>query len=826
MAAAARSLPSLEVTTAADIMDLHSDDGLDFGDGDIDIELHSTGEINRQDDDLSLHDAGTDLDLDVQTAPADQDDFMVDNEDLIEEDELDYDVNVAVDAGRHSTADSGAGQLEPAVAPEEDLIDYSDDEEQPMWDGHNNTSIAGAAPADYSVPAERDSASPSAAQESSKALRVVNDSASADEYKEETSHSGDHFESDQPWQDEPQADPYAPDPNIEPDAVQHDDNEEHPWEHEHQLDADEEAVSQDRYANLDSQVTKDPSPVSGHNDASVDVHSEFDHQAQYEQRRQEILAHPVTVNYEGSELWLFKQHDYEESGDFLLEDESMASTQICNLFNACRTSLGPNITDDIEIGLRFDHLHNMELYQDSTPCAVLTLEELVSLYLQLHAHDGTTEPESFYVTLLFRPRVLSMFNELKKAVAEGTGYTALNNAINSGQTAFSARLAHDSPEQRYDWEDGEEEQESHEDEYHEEHREKNEEDHQESHDERQEVLNEEQHLEEDAKNAPQPHEQYPDNESSASRTDSVDNRVAAADDRTSPADSHKVEDVHEVSGFQPHAETTPAKESNYEEEDLIDYSDDEDQAEVTEVDQAPVDQPSSSSSTVQGDDTFFEQGKVQGSADHNDFPEDGGEDAYQYHGNVTGGLSAQYQESDRNNDDQVYGEGYNEGFDQAYEHDRFANADDFEGFPAHEEDQGDDENTNYYDNFGEQDVDQQVNFTLTAEGGEGGSLNAVEPTILNDGFNGDDLLDFDNADATADISPQDQVGGFSEDEIDYDDEDGAVGQAPVDASAAADPVAGSSSGLKNLSPQGQKRSIDDVGNDVGYATNPTGTLYP
>lgn len=122
MSTAAISAPHVEIT-APDKMDLHSDSGLDFGDVDIDLDLPSTGDL---DDDVSVRDAAQDADLDVHTVLGDHDDFMADNEDLIDEDIVDEDVEVDLDL---QSAEPTAPPESETVAVEEDLIDYSDDED-------------------------------------------------------------------------------------------------------------------------------------------------------------------------------------------------------------------------------------------------------------------------------------------------------------------------------------------------------------------------------------------------------------------------------------------------------------------------------------------------------------------------------------------------------------------------------------------------------------------------------------------------------------------------------------------------------------------------
>jgi len=76
MAAAAHTVPGLELSTVDD-MDLHSDDGgLDFNDGDIELDLDPPPS-HTQDDEMSMNDAASANGLDAENAHGEQDDFML-----------------------------------------------------------------------------------------------------------------------------------------------------------------------------------------------------------------------------------------------------------------------------------------------------------------------------------------------------------------------------------------------------------------------------------------------------------------------------------------------------------------------------------------------------------------------------------------------------------------------------------------------------------------------------------------------------------------------------------------------------------------------------
>jgi hypothetical protein len=134
--AATQIVPGLEVSAPDDDMDLHTDDGFDFGDGDIELDLDPAP--SAHDEDLSIHDALSDSGFDLETGATDQDDFMADHGDLIEEDIYDDDAgSVVMQALADDDAAAEATMLAP---PDEDLIDYSDDEGQQLQKIQSNVS--------------------------------------------------------------------------------------------------------------------------------------------------------------------------------------------------------------------------------------------------------------------------------------------------------------------------------------------------------------------------------------------------------------------------------------------------------------------------------------------------------------------------------------------------------------------------------------------------------------------------------------------------------------------------------------------------------------
>lgn len=168
MATTAHTASNLDVA-AVDMMDLHSDSGLDFDDGDIELDIDPAPPAEREDEDVMIRDAADEA-VHSQTVADDYDDFMIDHEDDNGEYTMQYDsqdgdqttaalaqaqdgyqptaTSMQAQGGEQTTAASAQAQsgeqttaalpqapvtqeqtYTPAAPIEEDLIDYSDEEE-------------------------------------------------------------------------------------------------------------------------------------------------------------------------------------------------------------------------------------------------------------------------------------------------------------------------------------------------------------------------------------------------------------------------------------------------------------------------------------------------------------------------------------------------------------------------------------------------------------------------------------------------------------------------------------------------------------------------
>jgi hypothetical protein len=876
MFGATHGLPNLDVF-GPDAMDTTSDRDIDFGDGDYDIDvgLGLTAPAQGQDDDASLQDAP-----EGEWDERDPDEIMTDEDDTINYgDEAvaqttstgnasgsytvmppfqtaasSYTVmsqtqtaasgpNVTPQAqlttsGNASSGNTSSGTMvtaqarlatsgnassgnavtPPAQKPlptpmsENDLIDYSDEEDEAYID---------VAPQNHSsVPFHQTGSARGTVSDGAQALT---ESALGRQPTYVTATGSEHAASS-----------------------------EHAEENHDQYDEDNDAAAQEAYDEDNDDAAQEP-----YDQQDEDATAEQAEQAEAGSRF--CRGRPVTINYDGNDLWLFRDHDRDGSGDYLLEDSSLVHSSISEFFQACRSALGEDISNQTELGLEFDDLHNLVLYEDNTACVAVSLERLLTLYYTLHAQDGLIDPDSFYMRLLSRPRFAALLSDLVTHADQSRGFSGLDASIAAGETHFVNTQSGSSTEHEgTDWDhdendwtqpiespnDAEHQPESEvaaEEEHEQETFESNDGngDGETEHQPEAEVATEEEHEQEtfesndgngDGEIDHQPEAEVATEEDHEQETFESNDGNGDGESEHQPEAEVATEEDHEQETFesndgngdgetehQPEAEVAPGEdleqetfESNDgngdgeieqsaqdhhdadetarahidneqqalhtpdsvgfaasasshqadaaapevsheqpEEYDLIDYSDDD--LEEDEVKQTLLaNGPSASSSTVQGDEPALGEVSTRSAGSPTPFQD--------------GPSTNQAAESE-------YQDYTNEEF-TAYEY---------------------------------QGLDQQE---------------PTDSTAVVDGYTGgDDFLDLTTLNDGEDVIP----------DIDFGDEeeDGAVEQPAVAASSAADPVATSSNGLQYqspLSPQGQKRSIDEVGDSVDNAPDSTGTF--
>jgi hypothetical protein len=766
----------------------------------------------------------------MQEPPADQDDFMADQGDLIEEDDV-YNDDDAATVSQPVGDGVPTFETDMLAPPDEDLIDYSDDEAQQPVKMH----------------------SPSVHEEEDVQVSydVEPTSAPADEQ-----HQGSQTQGD--------AQPLEPTEASDVESETHEDDD--------AADTLEQNAASPEYRSQGSELHReddDEDHVHADDDGGValpaDGHSYHigDHAVEQEEgvqqdarndnendhhNDQQIELRPVTVNYAGNELWLFKEHDLDGSGDFLLEDLSVAKSSISDLFQACRLSLGDDLSGEHEIGFRFDHLHNLELYEDNTACVAVSLERLVDLYHTLHAQDGNEDPECFYITLQFRPRFATLLADVAQYAEQGSGYSALDAAVAAGETHFSNVFSSASTEHDHvEWDE-----EEHEDD-----------DasspgsaHSNAPQEAEGGEPDEQHLKDvegqEGEQEQNTGQDYAQQQQSVDLTEGLHQTVDIQDEESHPiqeaanvatlesaappAPTEHLEEAHKLESeaaveqhvSESHDERTPDQiaHDKQEAEDFVDYSDDEEDPEAKSV---PVHEPSPSSSTIQGD----EPTETQESGVDPDHDARGGENAAEIGFDEHDDDATLLTETQYGDDANHYAfQDYAETYDQGEPFQDFQ-ADGTEEDPFEANDTLNDDTNQDFADYNYQDTEGNVNLGFDEHPlDDTNHGDHVDETFeaVEDVSHADAFVDLDNAPEWAiDAEPASNLPGedavlLHDDTTHEDEEGGADDQPAATTSTAADLALASSNEHKPSSPQGQKRSIDEVGDGTDDAPDSTGTI--
>lgn len=788
MATTAHAAATLDIPVTDD-MDLHSDSDLDFDGGDIDVDLDPA---QHQDDDVSLKDAVSVSGLDVDNRPIEQDDFMVDHDDVID------DFLFPEDDAISGMEAADVPQVQTLAPPDEDLIDYSDEEGPELQENY-------AEALDEVVEAEDINAhvQGGAEEDVAQVKFLGHDVEESSNHDQDLNHA---LEDSTSIQDVPQ----VLSQREGNDDVDHTDSE------------DGGVLLHSHHESVDNTNGEREHQHHKHAETVHDDYEQFNTVAddQLDEDQSSDLQ-SVTVNYAGNDLWLFKAHDLDGSGDWLLEDVSIAKSRISELFQACRTSLGDDVSNEHEIGFRFDHLHNLELYEDNTACVAVSLERLVGLYHKLQEQDGIPEPESFYISLLFRPRFVTLLSDIAKHAEDGNGYAALNAAVAAGDTHFTTPYSGSSTGEPTELD--EDEPEDTDDEV--------------SHTERQ-LKEQSEHESEDQNSAFEEGIEHPqeDDGHPLHAPNQVEVGVVATDDPSTqessnhshfPTDQAKAEQQPSNTTSPSDAEQVHESDARREqkEDDLIDYSDDEDAEDAEAAKPATASETSPASSTVQGDESPNVH-EVSHTADFSISYDDGHEnhDITDFTEQIDNVEDLTGQSLDGN--DNTTQEGFSHVYDadEAFSNVQVDGEHDQSLEPRH------DGNADYaYADLEYQNLDEQVQPDFL--GGQGFD-DTEDPSMSATAFaEPDNFLDFNDAsDWVQDQETRPKVPenpALMHDEIDVrTDHEASVGEHDAAAvTSDADRAATSSKEVANMSPQGQKRSIDEAGHGADDALDSTGIFY-
>lgn len=140
-------------------------------------------------------------------------------------------------------------------------------------------------------------------------------------------------------------------------------------------------------------------------------------------------VHPVILDYEGDEMFLFPPID--QSGDhaatFLLPDEQLAYSPIGHLFEACRAVLKGSLSEQDELTINIDDL-DIHINESTTKSANTRLSEVIDIYVRLQQNDGLENPPPLYMNLTSENRFSRRLDVLRNASIEGKGLSQLKSS--------------------------------------------------------------------------------------------------------------------------------------------------------------------------------------------------------------------------------------------------------------------------------------------------------------------------------------------------------------------------------------------------------------
>ncbi|KAF2104346.1 hypothetical protein NA57DRAFT_51178 [Rhizodiscina lignyota] len=423
-------LPSLEVTAAADDMEISSEPGRFDDDIDIDFDL-TVDRSDNADGDYMLEDTRSETGKapSIHDQEMNQENIMYDEqENFIGNSTMEDDTTALLD--EHLTDASFEAPVDTTIqdAKDEDLIDYDDDDDDDDFGNpakeeevhakepdtgtqeFQNKSTEDATQSQYSLSNEQvETVEGVYVRDFSAAEEAVQDSGYVD--GSEAVHHGEG----------------PVDNNIS--AA---DGLSHPTTQSAEEDPTDDAQSRVDHGNAQDllgahhSVNDTDDPSDSHNQTDLPVH---DNQDQDEQQPEdypddENAYHSVIVLYEGAEISLFPPREHDESETYFLGDASLASRSIGDLLNACREVLGDTISEEQELQLEIRDL-DLTIGEESAHALSTSFSELLEVYLSLHSLDGTDQPHPLYVDLVTKTKFSARLSSLRGAIAEGRGMSQI-----------------------------------------------------------------------------------------------------------------------------------------------------------------------------------------------------------------------------------------------------------------------------------------------------------------------------------------------------------------------------------------------------------------
>ncbi|KAL8693431.1 MAG: hypothetical protein Q9218_001741 [Villophora microphyllina] len=162
---------------------------------------------------------------------------------------------------------------------------------------------------------------------------------------------------------------------------------------------------------------------------------------QEEASSQEPYIHPMTVVYEGSEMFLFPPPEQEQDLDqtYFLSDEALAKGSLHDLFRECRNTLGGSISDLEELQITIELLE-LSICESTVEVASTSLVDILEVFTKLHFRDGTRDPPPMRMILSTNIRFSDQLRFLVEFAAAGKGMSRLLQEGSLGEAISSEDL--------------------------------------------------------------------------------------------------------------------------------------------------------------------------------------------------------------------------------------------------------------------------------------------------------------------------------------------------------------------------------------------------
>jgi len=132
----------------------------------------------------------------------------------------------------------------------------------------------------------------------------------------------------------------------------------------------------------------------------------------------EIMAEPIKVSWNGTEMYLFPPSDSTASETFLLQDTALAHKPLPELFRSCRDLLGDSIQEGHELLAFFETL-DLTVSEDMIDPPNTTLVTLLELYVALIQKDEVADRWPFTIHLTTQWRYSHRLTYLYAALEQG-----------------------------------------------------------------------------------------------------------------------------------------------------------------------------------------------------------------------------------------------------------------------------------------------------------------------------------------------------------------------------------------------------------------------